>query len=59
LVELVDQFLASRRPAVSRRRHDSIEADAPWLESGIDQVVYELYGLTESEIALVENTTVS
>ena len=32
-------------------------ADTTSLEQKIDQMVYELYGLTEEEIAIIENTT--
>jgi hypothetical protein len=32
------------------------EADTTDLESQIDQLVYELYGLTEEEIQIVENS---
>ena len=32
------------------------EADTTDLESQIDQLVYELYGLTEEEIHIVENS---
>ena len=31
------------------------ETDIAYLEAGIDRLVYDLYGLTEEEIALVEN----
>jgi ABC-type oligopeptide transport system substrate-binding subunit len=33
------------------------EADTNVLEAEIDQLVYELYGLTEGEIAIVEQST--
>jgi hypothetical protein len=33
------------------------EADTNVLEVEIDQLVYELYGLTEDEIAIVEQST--
>jgi hypothetical protein len=33
------------------------EADTNVLEVEIDQLVYELYGLTEGEIAIVEQST--
>ncbi|WP_420380112.1 hypothetical protein [Gilvibacter sp.] len=33
-----------------------LEADIKELDMQIDQMVYELYGLTEKEIAIVENS---
>jgi hypothetical protein len=33
------------------------QADTSKLEGEIDQLVYELYGLTEEEIKIVENKT--
>jgi len=33
------------------------QADTTTLEAEIDQLVYELYGLTEEEIAIVEEST--
>jgi len=33
------------------------QADTTALEAEIDQLVYELYGLTEEEIAIVEEST--
>lgn len=35
------------------------EADTTSSEQEIDQLVYKLYGLTEEEIAIVENSTKS
>lgn len=32
-----------------------IQADTTDLEAQIDQLVYQLYGLTEDEIAIIEN----
>lgn len=46
--ERVDRILAARK-------HDP-EADTRALEREIDRLVYELYGLTEDEIAIVEGT---
>jgi len=45
---LVDQILAAKK--------DNPEADTTDLESEIDQLVYELYGLSEDEIEIVEES---
>ena len=47
-ITLVDRILAAKK-------HDP-EADTSALEQEIDQMVYELYGLTEEEITIVEGT---
>ena len=46
--ELVDEILAIKK--------QSPTADTTTLESQIDQLVYELYGLTEEEIEIVEGS---
>jgi len=46
--ELLGQILALKK--------QSPKADTSALEAEIDQLVYQLYGLTEEEIALVENS---
>jgi adenine-specific DNA-methyltransferase len=46
---LVDQILIEKE--------ENPSADTTLLESQIDQLVYELYGLTEEEIAIVEGAT--
>ena len=43
IIERVQQILA-----------DTISSEVPRLEAEIDRLVYDLYGLTEEEIALVE-----
>ena len=51
-------------PALSRAKSNQIphcqeenpEADTAALEAEIDQLVYERYGLTEEEIAIVEES---
>ena len=48
VVRLVDQIFAARAA-------DSA-ADTSAMEEKIDRVVYELYGLTEEEIAIVEGS---
>lgn len=37
------------------RKKDNHEADVSAMESQIDSLVYEIYGLTNSEVTLVEN----
>ena len=36
-------------------KSENIQSDTSFLENQIDQLVYELYDLTEEEIAIVEN----
>ena len=45
---IVNQILALKQ--------DNPEADTTTLEKEIDSMVYELYGLTEEEIIIVENS---
>jgi hypothetical protein len=49
IVKLVDKILAIKRK--------NIKADVSELEAEIDQLVYQLYGLTPEEIAIVEEAT--
>ena len=46
IIEIVDQILTNKK---SDPHHDTI-----LLEKEIDQLVYELYGLTEEEIKIIE-----
>jgi len=46
IVALVDQILSSKK--------QNPEADTTHLENEIDQLVYQLYGLTEDEIKIIE-----
>jgi|25_taG_2_1085351.scaffolds.fasta_scaffold00300_14 hypothetical protein len=48
IISLVDKALSLKK--------DNSEADTKDLEKEIDQIVYELYGLTDDEIELVINT---
>ena len=48
LKKLVDQILI--------QKSNDASADTTSLESEIDQLVYALYGLTEEEIGIVENS---
>lgn len=56
-IALVDQILAAGRqhtPLSPLDRGGEKNADTSALERQIDEMVYELYGLTEDEIAIVE-----
>jgi len=46
IIELVDKILISKK--------DDMQADTSKYECEIDRIVYELYGLTDEEIAVVE-----
>jgi hypothetical protein len=46
----VDQILTPRN-------HKTLPPTPPLLESQIDQLVYQLYDLSEEEIAIVEEST--
>jgi hypothetical protein len=59
LVALVDQMLAARRTlaqAQSERDKEFYENKCATLDQQIDALVYDLYGLTEKEIKLVEDS---
>ncbi|WRH66908.1 MAG: hypothetical protein RSE13_26075 [Planktothrix sp. GU0601_MAG3] len=49
LEKLVDQIITAKK--------SNPNADTTILEQQIDQLVYELYGLTEAEIKIVEGKT--
>jgi type I restriction-modification system DNA methylase subunit len=57
LTALVDQMLEAkkREPATSSQAKEVASRKCTALERQIDELVYELYGLTEEEIKLVEN----
>jgi len=48
IISLVDKTLSLKK--------DNPEADTTTLEAEIDQLVYKLYGLTDEEISIVENS---
>ena len=50
-IKLVDRILVEKK--------DDPQMDTTALEREIDRLVYELYGLTEDEIAIVEGTAKS
>lgn len=49
IIELVNKILATKKADTTSDTSDTSE-----LEHEIDELVYELYGLTEDEIAIVE-----
>lgn len=57
MVKLVEQMLETKkRLAAARTESDKaqLERKCEWLDSEIDKLVYELYGLTAEEILIVE-----
>jgi hypothetical protein len=60
MVELVDTMLGLHRQLASARTGDEktlIQRQIDATDRQIDRLVYELYGLTEAEIAIVEGAT--
>jgi hypothetical protein len=59
MVKLVEQMLAlHRRLAAARtpQEKSALERQIAATETQIDRLVYDLYGLTEDEIGIVEGT---
>jgi len=59
MVELVEQMLSLyKRLAEARAPHDKtvLQQQIAVTDQQIDRLVYELYGLTEEEIKMVEGT---
>ncbi|MDP4198937.1 MAG: TaqI-like C-terminal specificity domain-containing protein [Bacteroidota bacterium] len=57
LVSLVDQMLATKKLATASRRdseREQLQRKCDYLDGEIDKLVYQLYGLTEEEIRIVE-----
>ena len=55
LVSLVERMLAlHKRSASTPQEKEMIRREVESTDRGIDKLVYELYGLTEEEIAIVE-----
>ena len=58
IIERVQKILAAKQEnqtsEVLKTSEVSSDADIPQLEAEIDRLVYDLYGLTEEEIAVVE-----
>ena len=48
------QYGVIKEITISTVSCDNPQADTPAIESEIDKLVYELYGLTEEEIKIVE-----
>ncbi len=60
MVELVDQMLELNQQLATARTpqaRDVLQRHIEVTDKEIDHLVYELYGLTQAEIALVENAT--
>ena len=60
MVALVDQMLdLHKRVATAKTNHERtlLERQISATDREIDQMVYELYGLTEEEIKIVEGTS--
>jgi hypothetical protein len=55
--DLVDQILAITKKDEDYISNPAKQAKVKELENQIDKMVYELYGLTEEEIAVVEGKT--
>ena len=59
MVEMVEQMLAlNKKLAVTNTAHEktALQRQIDATDNQIDQLVYELYGLTEDEIKIVEKT---
>jgi adenine-specific DNA-methyltransferase len=58
IIERVQKTIAPKQEnqtsEVSKTSEISSDADIPHVEAEIDRLVYELYGLTEEEIAVLE-----
>ena len=52
----VQEMLAEIIDSIVKRKHINPSADTSALESEIDRLVYQLYGLTEDEIKIVEQS---
>ncbi len=58
MIKLVDQLLKLNediKSATLQSKIDQIQSRIDYCEQGINQIVYQLYGLTQEEIAMVEN----
>ena len=51
-----ENCIISRVDAIIKAKNADINADTSILESEIDRLVYQLYGLTEEEIKIVEQS---
>ena len=56
IIVLVDKILAAKKDCRVKHENDSELADTSTLEMQIDALVYKLYGLTDEEIKIIEQT---
>ena len=56
IIALVDKILAAKKDCRVKHENDSELADTSILEMQIDALVYKLYGLTDEEIKIIEQT---
>lgn len=54
IIALVDKILAAKKHCRIKHENDSELADTSTLEMQIDELVYDLYGLTGDEIKIIE-----
>ena len=54
IITLVDKILAAKKDCRIKHENDSELADTSTLEMQIDELVYDLYGLTGDEIKIIE-----
>lgn len=54
IVDNTNEILNQKVTEIIALKKDDLKADTTKLEQEIDQMVYELYGLTEDEIKIVE-----
>ena len=54
IIALVDKILAAKKDCRIKHENDSELADTSTLEMQIDELVYDLYGLTGDEIKIIE-----
>ncbi len=57
--ENMEQLITEKVKLVLENKKNDSKADTTSLESEIDQLVYQLYGLSEEEIKIVEGTSTS
>ena len=53
----MSQCLTTLTTQIIERKRENLLSDTSALEAEIDRMVYELYGLTEDEIKIVEENT--
>ena len=55
IIDLVDKILAAKKDCRVKHSNDSELVDTSKLEKQIDALVYDLYGLTDDEIKIIES----